>query len=153
MEKSAFKTILAHGPVHAGVKENGLGEKSAKEKLLNSVTTQGVVLGRARGGSAVAVLAEPITNPGDGIGWAETAPAASTRPAAMNIFAEENKMVRRAGAAGMCMTTSINEGQILISKGEMGQTQGGSFRELLRIIAQFFHSSSAKRPSRSSRPH
>src|SRR5579859_7117790 len=155
MEKSAFKTTLAHGPGQpaAGVKENGLGEKSAKEKLLNSVTTQGVVLGRAMGGSAVAVLAEPITNPGDGIGWAETALAASTRPAAMNIFAEETKTDRRAGAAGMCMTTSINEGQILISKGEMGQTQVLIARDLFADKPQSFYSSSAKRPSRSSRPH
>src|SRR4029077_8422600 len=107
MEKSAFKTTLAHGPGHAGVKENGLGEKFAKATLLNSVTTQGVVLGRAMGGSAFAVLAEPITNPGDGIGWAETAPAESTRQAALNIFAEENKMDRRMGAEGMCMTTSM----------------------------------------------
>src|SRR6478735_5371229 len=99
MEKSAFKTTLAHGPGHAGVKENGLGEKSAKAKLLNSVTTQGVVLGRATGGSAVAVLAEPITNPGGGIGWAEAALAASMKHAAMNI-AEENKIERSDGAEG-----------------------------------------------------
>jgi hypothetical protein len=103
MEKSAFKTTLAHGPGHAGVNENGLGEKSAKEKLLNSVTTQGVVSGRAMGGSAVAVLAEPITNPGGGIGWAEIALAASARQAAMNIFAGE----RKAGEEGTCITTSM----------------------------------------------
>src|SRR6476646_6000543 len=107
MEKSAFKTTLAQGPGHAGVKENGLGEKSAKAKLLNSVTTQGVVSGRATGGSAVAVLPEPITNPGGGIGWAEIAVAASTRLAATNIFAEENKMDRREGTEGTCMTTSM----------------------------------------------
>src|SRR5690349_19542705 len=100
MEKSAFNTTLAHGPGHAGVKENGLGEKSAKAKLLNSVTTQGVVSGRAMGGSAVAVLAEPITNPGGGIGWAEAALAASMRHTAVNIFAEENKIERRDGAEG-----------------------------------------------------
>src|SRR4029077_13585945 len=94
MEKSAFKTTLAHGPGHAGVKENGFGEKSAKAKLLNSVTTQGVVLGRAIGGSAVAVLAEPITSPGGGIGCAEIALAASTRQAATNIFAGENSIDR-----------------------------------------------------------
>src|SRR5579859_1035347 len=105
MEKSAFNTTLAHGPGHAGVKENGLGEKSAKAKLLNSVTTQGVESGRATGGSAVAVLAEPITNPGGGIGWAKAALAASTRQAATNIFAEENEMER---AEGMYMTTSRN---------------------------------------------
>jgi hypothetical protein len=108
MEKSAFKTTLAHGPGHAGVKENGLGEKSAKEKLLNSVTTQGVVSGRATGGSAVAVLAEPITNPGGGIGWAEIALAASARQAAMKVLAEENRTDRRVGAGGTCMTTSKN---------------------------------------------
>jgi hypothetical protein len=38
-------------------------------------------------GSAVAVLPEPITNPGAGIGWAEIVPAASTRQATTNIFA------------------------------------------------------------------
>jgi len=103
MEKSAFKTTFAHGPGHAGVKENGLGEKSAKAKLLNSVTTQGVVSGRTTGGSAVAVLAEPITSPGGGIGWAEIAVAANTRQATKNIFAEENEMER---ADGMGMTTS-----------------------------------------------
>jgi hypothetical protein len=103
MEKSAFKTTLAHGPGHAGVKENGLGEKSAKAKLLKSVTTQGVVSGRATGGSAVAVLPEPITSPGGGIGWAEIAPAASARQAATNILREENKMDRKTGAEGTCM--------------------------------------------------
>src|SRR5215467_2180237 len=107
MEKSAFKTTLAHGPGHAGVKENGLGEKSAKAKLLNSVTAHGVVSGRATGGSAVAVLAEPITNLGGGIGWAEIALAADSRQAVMKIFAEENKMDRKVGAAGTCMTTSM----------------------------------------------
>jgi hypothetical protein len=107
MEKSAFNTTLAHGPGHAGVNENGLGEKSAKAKLLNSVTTQGVVLGRATGGSAVAVLPEPITSPGGGIGWAEIAAAASTKHAAMNIFAEENKMDLSAGTEGTGMTTSM----------------------------------------------
>jgi hypothetical protein len=115
MEKSAFKTTLAQGPGHAGEKENGLGEKSAKAKLLNSVTTHGVVLGRATGGSAVAVLPEPITDPGGGIGWAEIALAASTRQAATNIFAEGNEMDRSDGAEGTCMTTSKDEGQILIS--------------------------------------
>jgi hypothetical protein len=92
-----------------------LGEKSAKAKLLKSVTTQGVVSGRATGGSAVAVLAEPITNPGGGIGWAESAAAASSRQAATNIFAEENKVDRTSGAEGTCMTTSKDESQILIS--------------------------------------
>src|ERR1051326_1833458 len=106
MEKSAFNTTLAHGPGQAGVKENGLGEKSANAKLLKSVTTQGVVSGRAMGGSAVAVLAEPITNPGDGIGWAETAQAKSTRQAATNIFAEESKVDWSEGTQGMCITTS-----------------------------------------------
>ena len=122
MEKSAFKTTLAHGPGHAGVKENGLGEKSAKAKLLKSVTTQGVVSGRAMGGSAVAVLAEPITSPGAGIGWAETALAASTRQAAANILTKENKMDRIAGAEETSMTTSKDEGQILISSSKVGQT-------------------------------
>src|ERR1051326_5600721 len=87
MEKSAFRTTLAQGPGHAagGVNENGLGEKFAKATLLNSVTTQGAVLGRGTGGSAVAVLAEPMTKPGDGMGWAFSAPPASRRQAAANI--------------------------------------------------------------------
>jgi hypothetical protein len=91
MEKSALRTTLAHGPGHAagGVNENGLGEKSAKAKLLNSVTTQGTVLGRETGGSAVAVFAEPITNPGDGI-CAISALAISRRQAAVNILDPKN---------------------------------------------------------------
>jgi hypothetical protein len=94
MEKSAFKTIFAHGPGHpaGGAKENGLGEKSAKAKLLNKVTTQGVVLGRANAGSAVAVLPEPITSPGGGMGWAEIALAAKIRMAATTIFAVMEQM-------------------------------------------------------------
>ena len=58
------------GPWSGACRREGkwLGEKSAKAKLLNSVTTHGVVFGLAIGGSAVAVLPEPITNPGGGIG-------------------------------------------------------------------------------------
>jgi hypothetical protein len=59
------------------------------------------------GGSAVAVLPEPITNPGGGIGWAKIALAASAMHVATNIFLEENKMDRRVGAEGTCMTTSM----------------------------------------------
>src|SRR5581483_5847757 len=91
MEKSAFKTTLAHGPGQSagGANENGLGEKSAKAKLLNSVTTHGVVLGRGTGGSAVAVLPEPITRPGGGIACAASRLAASRRHANARIFAVE----------------------------------------------------------------
>jgi hypothetical protein len=111
-----------------------LGEKSAKAKLLNSVTTQGVVLGRAMGGSAVAVLPEPITSPGGGIGWAEIATAASTRPAATNIFTEENKMDRTAGAKGTDMTTSKDEGQILISRRKLVKpTIGPLLRRAMKV--------------------
>lgn len=69
MLKSASNTTLAHGPGHAagGVKENNLGEKFAKAILLKSETTHGVVPGRGTGGSAVAVLADPICKPGGGI--------------------------------------------------------------------------------------
>ena len=86
---------LAHGPGHpaGGVNENSLGEKSAKARLLNRVTTQGVVLGRAIAGSAVAVFPEPITNHGGGIGWAESALAASMRLAAANIFTAKKQRV------------------------------------------------------------
>jgi hypothetical protein len=40
----------------------------------------------------------------------------------VNIFTEETKMDRSVGIAGECMTTSKDEGQILISKYEDGQT-------------------------------
>jgi hypothetical protein len=53
------------------------------------------------------VLAEPITSPGGGIGWAEIALAESTRQAATNIFAEKNKMDRRVRAEGTFITTSM----------------------------------------------
>src|SRR5580765_4804296 len=109
MEKSAFKTILAHGPGHpaGGAKENGLGEKSAKAKLLNKVTTQGVVLGRAKAGSAVAVFPEPITNPGEGISWAESALADSIRAATANIFAVKKRMDTRLVAQETFITASM----------------------------------------------
>jgi hypothetical protein len=96
MEKSAFKTTLAQGPGHAagGVKENGLGEKSAKATLLNKVTVQGVVFGRGMVGSAVAVLPEPITNPGGGMVCAESALVANIMLAAMNICAVWKKDLR-----------------------------------------------------------
>jgi hypothetical protein len=100
-----------------------LGEKSAKAKLLKSVTTHGVVSGRATGGSAVAVLPEPITKPGGGIGWADIAVAANTMQAATNIFAEDNKVDRTAAADETGMTTSKDEAQILISSSELGQTR------------------------------
>src|SRR5580698_5842314 len=115
MEKSAFKTTLAHGPGQpaGGVKVNGLGEKSAKTKLLNKVTTHGVVLGRARVGSAVAVFPEPITNPGGGMAWAVSALAASRRLAATNIFAVKN--VLWLADEKTCMTCLHGEGQILMT--------------------------------------
>src|SRR5215831_2478204 len=61
-EKLAVSTTFAHGPGQAagGVYWKVLGLKSANLKLLNSETTQGVVFGRGTGGSAVAVLGEPI---------------------------------------------------------------------------------------------
>jgi hypothetical protein len=91
MEKSAFKITLAHGPGQAagGVNENGLGEKSANAKLLNSVTTQGVVFGRVIGGSAVAVFPDPTTRPGGGMVCAEIAVAASSRLATLKYLIKE----------------------------------------------------------------
>src|SRR6185437_3060895 len=88
MEKSAFNTTFAQGPGQpaGGVKVNGLGLKSAKTSLLKSVTTHGVVSGRGTGGSAVAVLADPITRPGAGMFCAKTNEAAKTKPAATIIF-------------------------------------------------------------------
>src|ERR1043166_2551805 len=88
MEKSAFNTTFAQGPGQpaGGVKVNGLGLKSAKTSLLKSVTTHGVVSGRGTGGSAVAVLADPITRPGAGMFCAKTNEAAKTKPAAIIIF-------------------------------------------------------------------
>ena len=69
MEKSAVKTTLAQGPGQAdgGVKVKNFDEKSAKGILENSVTVQGVVSGRGTVGSAVAVFADPICNPGAGM--------------------------------------------------------------------------------------
>src|SRR5260370_3943830 len=89
MEKSAFRTILAQGPSQAagGVKVKGLGEKSAKTSLVKSGTTHGVVSGRGTGGSAVAVLADPITRPGGGMLCAESMQAASSRLAVARILA------------------------------------------------------------------
>jgi len=77
MEKSAFRTTLAHGPGQpaGGVKENAWSEKSANTKPVNNGTTQGVVPGRVTGGSAVAVFADPITSPGGGIVCARLAHA------------------------------------------------------------------------------
>jgi hypothetical protein len=69
MLKSASSTTLAQGPGHAagGVKENNFGEKSANAMFVNRDTTHGVVAGRGTGGSAVAVFADPICNPAEGI--------------------------------------------------------------------------------------
>src|SRR5215471_8901606 len=97
MEKSASRTTFAHGPGQdaGGVKENNLGEKSAKAILLKSCTTQGVVCGRGTGGSAVAVFGEPITNPGAGMACAELAAAASMSMAITKALAAdiENEIV------------------------------------------------------------
>src|SRR5579871_5051415 len=133
MEKSAFKTTLAHGPGHpaGGVKENGLGEKSAKTKLLNNVTTQGVVAGRGRVGSAVAVLPEPITNPGGGIVWADIALAVSIRQTIANIFVvrkeEEGFCMKEKGFCVVgeksCICCLHGAGQILITRRKRGQTR------------------------------
>jgi hypothetical protein len=73
MEKSALKTTLAHGPGHpvGGINVKTLGEKLLKAMLLKSAATQGTVSGRGTGGSAVAVLPDPITSPGAGIGCEE----------------------------------------------------------------------------------
>lgn len=108
MEKSAFRTTLAHGPGQAagGVTEKGLGEKSAKATLLNSVTTQGVVLGRGTGGSAVAVLPEPITNPGEGMGWAD-AELTLMRQAAINKVEERSEGNKRLVGEKTNITTSM----------------------------------------------
>src|SRR6266702_7009880 len=77
MEKSAFRTTLAHGPGQpaGGAKENAWSEKSANTNPVNNGTTQGVVAGRVTGGSAVAVFADPITSPGGGIVCARLAHA------------------------------------------------------------------------------
>jgi hypothetical protein len=110
MEISAFRTTLAHGPgqPEGGVKENGLGEKSANATLLNKGTMQGVVLGRGTAGSAVAVLAEPITSPGGGMVCAEIALVMSMRHAIANIFEpEKNVKDLRLVAKKTCITTSV----------------------------------------------
>src|SRR5579871_2099242 len=69
-EKSPTNTTFDHGPGQfaGGSKVNGMAVNRAGEigrsatKSLNSWTLQGVVLGRAKGASGVAVLPEPITN-------------------------------------------------------------------------------------------
>jgi hypothetical protein len=110
MEISAFRTTLAHGPgqPEGGVKENGLGEKSANATLLNKETTQGVVVGRGTVGSAVAVLAEPITSPGGGMVCAEIALVMSMRNVAASIFVvEKNLKDLRLVAKKTYITTSV----------------------------------------------
>jgi hypothetical protein len=66
IEKSPSKTTFAHGPGQpaGGVKENDFGEKSANATFVKSDTTQGCAPGRATGGSAVTVFADPIVGPG-----------------------------------------------------------------------------------------
>src|SRR5690348_5370748 len=88
MEKSAFKTTFCHGPGQSagGVKVNGLGLKSAKTSLLKSVTTHGIVSGRGTAGSAVAVLADPITRPGTGMLCAKSMEATNKKLAVITIF-------------------------------------------------------------------
>jgi hypothetical protein len=101
---------LAQGPGQpaGGANENGLGEKSAKAKLLNNVTTHGVVFGRGTGGSAVAVLAEPITKPGGGIVCAASRLAASRRHADAKTFtAEEGIKDLRLVAGKKFITASV----------------------------------------------
>src|SRR5215472_6880857 len=87
MEKSALKTTLAHGPGQPAGGTNGknLGEKLLKAMLLKSSTTHGTVSGRGTGGSAVAVLADPITSPGGGIGCAERTDALNTNAAMIAV--------------------------------------------------------------------
>src|SRR5215467_457425 len=91
MEKSASRTTFAHGPGQdaGGANENNLGEKFAKAILLKSCTTQGVVRGRGTGGSAVAVLGEPICKPGSGMACPELATAASMTMAIMKNLAAD----------------------------------------------------------------
>lgn len=85
MEKSASKTTLAQGPGHCagGVTEKGFGEKSANVIAVKSGTVQGVVLGLVTGGSAVAVLADPIVKPGAGMLCAATPLAKNNTSAAI----------------------------------------------------------------------
>src|SRR5579863_7014411 len=88
MEKSAFKTTLAHGPGQAGgVKEKDFGEKSANAMALKSGTTHGVLSGRGTAGSAVAVLADPITSPGGGMVCARPAHPPKNIPAIKSVLA------------------------------------------------------------------
>jgi hypothetical protein len=87
MEKSAFKTTLAHGPGQpvGGKNVKNLGEKLLKAMLLKRSATHGTVSGRDTGGSAVAVLPDPITSPGDGIGCAERTDALNKNEAMIAV--------------------------------------------------------------------
>src|SRR5215471_3169204 len=87
MEKSALKTTLAHGPGQpaGGRNVKNLGEKLLKAMLLKSSTTHGTVFGRGIGGSANAVLADPITSPDDGLGFSERTDVVSRKIARIDI--------------------------------------------------------------------
>jgi|SRR5882724_1317441 len=120
MEKSAFSTTLAQGPGQSagGVKENAWSEKSAKVKPLNRVTTQGVVAGRVTGGSAVAVLADPITNPGGGMGCARPAHALAMITMARSVLVtgkinfDEFSFDERAGENKTFINASKSESKV-----------------------------------------
>lgn len=137
MEKSASRITLAHGPGHAaaGAKENNFGEKSLKAMLLKSGTTQGVVSGRGTGGSAVAVLAEPICEPGAGMAWA----ALITESSAMVAISALN--VERKGATlffeelGFIVFSKI-EGNRTLSDSHASRTKGAAIAYKAETIEQ-----------------
>src|SRR5215469_2417523 len=106
IEKLAVSTTFAHGPGQAagGVYWKGLGLKSANLKLLNSETTQGVVFGRGTGGSAVAVLGEPICS------WADAKTALKVRTASIQpvrVSRGREKFIGPPGGTESCRVESF----------------------------------------------
>src|SRR5215471_9460812 len=97
MEKSALKTTLAHGPGQpaGGRNEKNLGEKLAKAMLLKSSTTHGTVFGRGTGGSANAVLADPITSACDGLDCWERTDVVSKKTTRIDVPTTDLRRIER----------------------------------------------------------
>src|SRR5215471_12960514 len=97
MEKSALKTTLAHGPGQpaGGRNVKNLGEKLLKAMLLKSSTTHGVVSGRGTGGSANAVLADPITSACDGLDCWERTDVVNEKTAMIEVATTDLRRIER----------------------------------------------------------
>src|SRR4029077_1904758 len=62
--------------------------------LSKSCTTHGTVFGRGTGGSANAVLADPITSPGDGISCAERTHALNKNTAGLKVPTTDSRRMK-----------------------------------------------------------